>query len=198
MNIIYYKIKRLIDVRPTKGQHTTKEIVAYLAIWLFILIFLIWIIYITLYFVSSAIYGTDFAHQEILGNTALSMIFASILTIIFRAIIRQEANDHNSITLNAPAIEQDVFKTLPMEVVEKNANIGEHGETHRELLLKDETGRIIDYHNYGHHTNFNTVFFAVEQGQTYDFEWNMSTYDPTGKQNSYRKITKINGKDVDL
>jgi hypothetical protein len=85
-----------------------------------------------------------------------------------------------------------------MEVVSKKEVITRQGIITRELMFKDQIGRVIDYGTSHSHPNINTVFFAVEEGKSYDIEWHFYEYDPTGKSNWHGRVLKIDDKDVDL
>ena len=94
--------------------------------------------------------------------------------------------------------EFSVQRTIQMSVVSKMTTQNKEGNVKRELLLKDPYGRVISYGDAYHHRNFKTVFFAVAQDLCYDIEWEFERFDPTGKHNTYYKILKIDGTDVNL
>jgi hypothetical protein len=141
-------------------------------------------------------------HAIDISSALLSMITVGALLV---HIDRQEKRDNAiraekeaEIAKDKPVIESRVNKTVQMEVVSKKEVITQQGIITRELMFRDSTGRVIDYEKSYNHPNINTVFFAVEEGKSYNIEWHFYDYDPTGKSNRYDKILKINGTDVDL
>ena len=108
-----------------------------------------------------------------------------------------KAENEAETSKNKPATERNVNKTVRMEIVSKKEIITQQGTITRELMFKDATGRVIEYNTH-HQPNINTVFFAIEEGKSYDIEWHFYEYDETGKSSRYDQILKIDCKDVDL
>jgi hypothetical protein len=191
--ILYKKFKRFISI-----PWFFNRIVFFLAGWI---IFLIPSLFL-------AMLANIFIHNDKI-SIAGAIILAVIIDIFFMCKYYKEEEknriecehreEEDKAETIRTGIEHRVNKVIKITVVSRIINTDKEGKISRELLLRDPIGRVITYGKlYSQQENLNTVFYAIEDGKTYDMEWNLQIYDPTGKRNEYRKILKIDEIDVDL
>ena len=191
-SILLHKIKKTFD--PIRILKSFAE-------FLLVLIVVGTIITIVDILVFGILFGmsVDFVEKStVLMSIAVTLMLYALDSREKKNIEQEEKNkDLDKQSVENP-IEYNVQKTIKMEVVAKNEVTNSDGKTVRELLLRDPAGRVVDYGRSYYHKNLNTVFFTIELGEFYDFEWEFNKYDPTHKWSEYEKILKVDGKDVDL
>ena len=193
MSLVVFKFRKLLGTR--KEEKTNSEYTSYVILCSVLILLFSGIFFLLAMAIVIALFGQTAFYQNIGVFAIWSVVGGSGITLIIRLSMLAKGSSAVS-TPPKPKIEYGVVRSVHMEVIEKNAPVGKKGKIHRELFLKDKTGRVIKYDE--DQTNFNTVFFSVHEGLSYNFEWKFNIYDPSGKKNEYVKILMINGKDVNL
>jgi hypothetical protein len=193
MSLIIFKFRKLFSTR--KEEQTPSEYTSYVILCTILILLFSGIFFLFAMAIIFAVSGSTTFYENIAVCVIWSVVGGSGVTLILRLSMLNKGSS-TAVKPVKPKIEYGVIRSIHMEVVEKNAHVGKKGKVHRELFLKDKTGRIINYDE--DKKNFNTVFFAVYQDLTYNIEWKFNVYDPSGKKNDYERILKINDKDVDL